>query len=69
MHINLNKANTEKFLPWASKAGCSVGELVNLYLEAMEEIEVKRKVTVTVKPEPESPPKTFTKQSGWVNRW
>jgi len=55
MHIQLSPLNSEKMLVAAEKLNRSVGDLVNLIVACIDEIEIAEKLQITAKDKAEAP--------------
>ncbi|MEW6511872.1 MAG: hypothetical protein AB1428_13050 [Bacteroidota bacterium] len=55
MHIQLTPLNTQKMLIASQKLDRSVGDLVNMIVAAIEEVEISEKLCITAKESPQLP--------------
>jgi hypothetical protein len=72
MHIHLSPLNSEKMLVAAQKLNRSVGDLVNLIVECIDEVEIAEKLQITAKDKVDAPlskpDRTIRKKAIWRTR-
>lgn len=66
MHIQLTRENTEKMLKWSTETNHSVGEIVNLIVASVEQMEISQDVKVeAVSDGTPAKKQTYRRRSSW----